>query len=385
MIVFIQFDKMYSYVRFCFILCGLRLYRTAVIEALNESSRDLFCEVFQNENFEGESVQIHGTQRIQNFTQITQSWSVEGDTLHSFKLPTSIPSDIVCVVRSCTIENFHGSCTVFKFSQQRVQSSDLKSFECKCFNENDDELLDDSKSEIVNDSNNGLSCTERDIQNYSQFQNFTRLGKKIVGVGRNYIWQKTDLSEVVASGSSPKDPIIFLKPTSSYLTEGNLIQLPQGLGVIYYELELAVVIGKLAHNVEETKAMDYVAGYALALDMTAEEVLKSSIKSGLPWNLAKGFDGACPIGTFIPKSCIPNPHNVHLSASVNGVTTQSDSTSQMIFKIPQLISYISKTMTLEPNDVILTGTPDGFGQVKSRDIMKGWLNDGLAKIQFVVS
>ncbi|KAG4077655.1 hypothetical protein HA402_009385 [Bradysia odoriphaga] len=161
------------------------------------------------------------------------------------------------------------------------------------------------------------------------------------------------------------------------------------LGVIYYELELAVVIGKSARYVSATDAMDYVAGYALALDMTAKEILKSSISKGLPWTVSKSFDGACPIGAFIPKACIQNPHELQLTASVNGVIKQNDSTSKMIFKIPQLIAYVSSFMTLEANDVILTGTPDGFGAVKSGDVIEGWLHgigdDNLAKIKFIVA
>lgn len=101
--------------------------------------------------------------------------------------------------------------------------------------------------------------------------------------------------------------------------------------------------------------------------------------------MAKGFDGACPIGKFIPKSCIADPHDLQLTASINGITKQNDRTSQMIFKIPQLISYVSAFMTLEPNDVILTGTPDGFGAVQSGDVIEGSLNDDLAKIKFVVA
>lgn len=112
---------------------------------------------------------------------------------------------------------------------------------------------------------------------------------------------------------------------------------------------------------------------------------KSSIAKGLPWTLAKGFDGACPIGKFIAKDCIRDPHDVQLVARINGVTTQNDSTSRMIFKIPQLISYVSQYTTLEANDVILTGTPDGFGRVKSGDVIEGSLNENLAKIQFVVA
>ncbi|KAG4067482.1 hypothetical protein HA402_002759 [Bradysia odoriphaga] len=383
---------MYRHVRFTLILVALKGLNAAVIDTFEKSS-NLYCEVFQSNDFGGESFQIAQSQKISNFALLTESWTdVElntTDQFYSFKLPVAIPAGTNCVVKSCTEENFGGNCTVFKLSQERIQPYRLKSFECNCFNVDDDKIIENEKAvdvRVIGQASVKQVCDDGD---YSTFKNFTKIGKTIVGVGRNYIWHKTDLSKVVASGSSPDDPIIFLKPTSSYLSEGSLIHLPRNLGVIYYELELAVVIGKSARYVSATDGMDYVAGYALALDMTAKEILKSSISKGLPWTVSKSFDGACPIGAFIPKACIQNPHELQLTASVNGVIKQNDSTSEMIFKIPQLIAYVSSFMTLEANDVILTGTPDGFGAVKSGDVIEGWLNgigdDNLAKIKFIVA
>ncbi|XP_037038254.1 acylpyruvase FAHD1, mitochondrial-like [Bradysia coprophila] len=384
---------MYRHVRFTLILLALSALNAAVIDPSEKSSHNLYCQVFQSNDFGGESFQIAQSQKINNFALLTESWTDVGsnhtDQFYSFKLPASIPAGTNCVVKSCTEENFGGNCTVFKLSQERIQPYRLKSFECNCFNVDEDKIVENEKATDVHINGQASMKQVCDDGDYSTFTNFTTIGKTIVGVGRNYIWHKTDLSKVVASGSSPDDPIIFLKPASSYLSEGSLIHLPRNLGVIYYELELAVVIGKSARYVSATDAMDYVAGYALALDMTAKEILKSSISKGLPWTVSKSFDGACPIGAFIPKACIQNPHDLQLTASVNGVIKQNDSTSKMIFKIPQLIAFVSSFMTLEANDVILTGTPDGFGAVKSGDIIEGWLdgnvNDSLSKIKFVVA
>lgn len=108
---------------------------------------------------------------------------------------------------------------------------------------------------------------------------------------------------------------------------------------------------------------------------------KRSGNQSLPWEIGKGFDTACPVGKFIPKTFVPDPNNVHLECRVNGKVTQSENTSQMIFNVQQLISYVSKYMTLEPHDVILTGTPDGFGPVKEGDSIEGRLSN-LTSIRF---
>lgn len=129
--------------------------------------------------------------------------------------------------------------------------------------------------------------------------------------------------------------------------------------------------------------MDHVQGYVLALDMTARNIQEELKKKQHPWFLAKGFDTSCPISDFIPKEKITNINNVNLKLMVNDVVKQDGNTSDLVFKIPTLISYISKYFKLEYGDLILTGTPAGVSRVKHGDVMKGSLND-LANFEFPV-
>ena len=121
--------------------------------------------------------------------------------------------------------------------------------------------------------------------------------------------------------------------------------------------------------------LDHIGGYVLALDMTDREAQSRAKKCGLPWTLGKSFDTSCPVSRFIEKSCIADPHNVELWLNVNGVTRQRASTSEMIFSIPYLISWISHQMTLEPGDLILTGTPAGVGPVHAGDHIDCGISD----------
>ncbi|CAL2226935.1 unnamed protein product [Prunus armeniaca] len=198
-----------------------------------------------------------------------------------------------------------------------------------------------------------------------------QVGTKIVGVGRNYAAHAKELGNAV-----PKDPVLFLKPTSSYLENGGTIEVPHPLLSLDHEVELAVVISKKARDVPQATAMDYVAGYALALDMTAREIQASAKSAGLPWTIAKGQDTFTPISSLhaklfdspnfmqLPKEMVPDPDNIELWLKVDGELRQKGSTKDMIFKLPFLISHISSIMTLLEGDVILTGTPKGVGPVK---------------------
>lgn len=122
--------------------------------------------------------------------------------------------------------------------------------------------------------------------------------------------------------------------------------------------------------------MAYVGGYVLALDMTARDLQEKAKKKGQPWFIAKGFDTSCPISEFIPITKIPDPHNIKLWLKVNGEMKQNGSTADMIFKIPDLLSYISLYFKLEEGDLILTGTPSGVGEVKPGDV----INCGLGSL-----
>ena len=162
-----------------------------------------------------------------------------------------------------------------------------------------------------------------------------------------------------------------------------LFQLPLGASEIHHEVELGVVIGSRCSSVTESNIPDHIGGYFLALDMTDRNRQKSAQTKGLPWTVAKGFDTACPVSDFIPKDRIPDPQNVDLWLKVNGNLRQSGNTKLMIFPVKKLISWISERITLEEGDVILTGTPEGVGPVRSGDIIECGLGD-ITKMKYSI-
>jgi len=210
---------------------------------------------------------------------------------------------------------------------------------------------------------------------------FIRNGKKIVAIGRNYAAHAKELSNAV-----PKEPFFFLKPTSSYLLSGSKLEIPQGI-IAHHEVELGLVIGKGGRDISQRNAESHIAGYTLAVDMTARNLQDKVKKQGLPWSAAKGFDTFTPIASMmIPKTAVQDPHNLLLSLTINGITRQAGSTGDMIFPIPRLIEHISSIMTLEEGDLILTGTPSGVGPVVPGDQVKCLLADAkgeeLIKLEF---
>ncbi|KAF9584478.1 hypothetical protein BGW38_006328 [Lunasporangiospora selenospora] len=188
-------------------------------------------------------------------------------------------------------------------------------------------------------------------------QDFIRTGRKIVAVGRNYAEHAKELGN-----SIPSAPFFFLKPTSSYITDGESIEIPEGCEV-HHELELAVIIGKEGRDIPASEANDYIAGYALSLDMTARNLQEMAKEKGMPWTVAKGFDTFTPISSLITKDDIPDHDDVDLLLQIDGDTKQEGNTRDMIFSIPILIENISSVMKLQEGDVILTGTPEGVGPV----------------------
>lgn len=207
---------------------------------------------------------------------------------------------------------------------------------------------------------------------------FWEWGKNIVCVGRNYADHVRELRN-----AAPSEPLLFLKPSSAYAPEGSPVLLPPHTRNLHHELELAVVLGRSGRAVSEAAAMDYVAGYALCLDMTARDVQDECKKKGLPWTLAKSFTGSCPVSAFVPKDKVPDPHRLKLWLRVNGQLRQEGETSAMIFSIPYLISYVTKFIALEEGDIILTGTPKGVGPVKENDEIQAGI-EGLVNMTFKV-
>lgn len=199
------------------------------------------------------------------------------------------------------------------------------------------------------------------ILHLTTMASFVSTGRKIVAIGRNYAKHAKELGNAV-----PDKPFFFLKPTTSYVSSGGKVEIPRGV-IVHHEVELGVVIGKTGRDIAASRAPDFVAGYALGIDMTGRNVQDAAKKKGLPWTAAKGFDTFTPISDFIPKSSISDPTNVNLWLKINGEFRQNGTTADMIFNIPQLIEHVSSIMTLEEGDLILTGTPEGVGAIKAGD------------------
>ncbi|OHB28291.1 MAG: acylpyruvase [Desulfuromonadaceae bacterium GWB2_53_15] len=187
---------------------------------------------------------------------------------------------------------------------------------------------------------------------------------KIVCLARNYAEHARELGN-----ETPAAPVLFMKPSSSVIADNGAVRIPSWSQECHYEVELAVLIGKTSRKVPVEAAMEHVAGYGVAIDMTLRDVQNQLKAKGLPWEIAKGFDSACPLSDFVPAAVIPDPHNLELRLSVNGELKQNGTSSDMIHRVPQIISYISGIFTLEPGDVILTGTPAGVGPVQAGDTM----------------
>eukprot|EP00743_Colponemidia_sp_Colp-15_P001313 GILK01001438.1.p2 GENE.GILK01001438.1~~GILK01001438.1.p2 ORF type:complete len:270 (+),score=45.02 GILK01001438.1:108-812(+) len=203
-------------------------------------------------------------------------------------------------------------------------------------------------------------------------------GKKIIAVGKNY----RDHVKEMGGSSDPKAPVLFLKPTSSFIREPKPIEIPDG-ELVHHEVELAVVIGKEGRDIPLSQAMKHVAGYTVALDLTARDLQAEAKKAGLPWSVSKGFDTFTPISQYIDASRVSDPHNLTLWCKVNGELKQRGNTSGMIFSVPHVIAYISSIMTLEEGDTILTGTPSGVGPIRAGDTISAGI-EGLVEMSFPV-
>ncbi|CAK5084513.1 unnamed protein product [Meloidogyne enterolobii] len=178
----------------------------------------------------------------------------------------------------------------------------------------------------------------------NNLKKFYEFGRKIVCVGRNYREHALELNNPV-----PEKPLIFAKTANAFVLVGGKIRAPSDCLCLHHE------------------AYDYIGGYTIALDMTARDIQDDLKKAGHPWYLAKSFDSSCPIGEFIDKKKITDPHNLEIYCLVNGQIRQKSKTDCMIFNIPTLLEYITRTITLQPGDLVLTGTPSGVSQCVSGD------------------
>ena len=179
---------------------------------------------------------------------------------------------------------------------------------------------------------------------------------KIIAVGLNYVDHARELGMEL-----PRNPVLFIKPPSALIYNNDPIVYPSQTQELHYEAELAVVINKRAKNIKPEEVADYIAGFTCANDVTARDLQKLDGQ----WTRAKSFDTFCPVGPEIVGGIDPDDRAIKLY--LNGEIKQSSNTANMIFKVDYLVSFISQIMTLEPEDIILTGTPVGVGPMKVGD------------------
>jgi len=177
----------------------------------------------------------------------------------------------------------------------------------------------------------------------------------------------------------PSEPVLFLKPPSSLIGDSEAILIPEGIGRVDHEVELALLIGKGGRRISVSRALEHVGWAAVFNDITARDMQSEAKRSGMPWTLSKGIDTFSPISPPVPIGEVPELHGLDIKLSVNGLRRQSGNTSQMIFPPEEIIAYISKWMTLEKGDIIATGTPEGVGPIFPGDVVEARI-EGIGKI-----
>ncbi len=185
---------------------------------------------------------------------------------------------------------------------------------------------------------------------------------KIVCMGRNYVAHIEELNN-----PRPERPMFFIKPATALQPLDEPIRIPPYSTRARHELELAALIGRTLKDASEDEVYAAIEGWAVAIDVTLQDVQEQCKQKGHPWEIAKAFDGSCPVSEFVPAAEVPDPQDVLISMRVNGGQRHDDSTRLMIHTIPQLVAAASQYFTLEPGDIVLTGTPAGVGPLEPGD------------------
>ncbi len=194
---------------------------------------------------------------------------------------------------------------------------------------------------------------------------------KIICIGRNYVAHAHELNNEV-----PDEPVFFMKPDSSLLRNNDPFYIPNWTNDVHHEIELVIKINRLGKNIEKRFANRYFDEIGLGIDFTARDVQNKLKEKGLPWEKAKAFDQAAVLGgSFIEKSAFTDQQNISFSLKINDIVVQNGNSGLMIFSFDDIISYVSKYVTLKIGDLIYTGTPAGVGPVKIDDHLEGFLED----------
>lgn len=191
---------------------------------------------------------------------------------------------------------------------------------------------------------------------------------KIICIGRNYAEHAKEMNSAV-----PTEPVFFMKPDTALLKEGDFY-LPDFSKDVHHEIELVLKICKTGKHIEEQFAHKYYDEIGLGIDFTARDVQAKCKERGLPWEKAKAFDNAAPLGKMVKKETFGDLNNISFELKINGEAKQNGNSKDLIFSFDNVISYISKFITLKQGDLIYTGTPEGVGQVKIGDKLEGFIN-----------
>ncbi|OIN61119.1 fumarylacetoacetate hydrolase family protein [Arsenicibacter rosenii] len=193
---------------------------------------------------------------------------------------------------------------------------------------------------------------------------------KIIAVGRNYAEHIKELNN-----EQPDDPVIFTKPETAILRNNDTFYYPDFSSDVHHEVEILIKISRTGKNIDEKFAYKYYDEIGIGIDFTARDVQSKLKAKGLPWDLAKGFNGSAPISGFVPKSQFADLQDINFRLDINGETRQQGNTSLMLYKIDYLISFVSRYFLLQQGDIIFTGTPKGVSGVRPGDRLTAYLED----------
>jgi acylpyruvate hydrolase len=200
-----------------------------------------------------------------------------------------------------------------------------------------------------------------------------KLFMKIFCIGRNYADHAKEMKNDL-----PTEPVIFMKPKNAALLPGRPFYYPDFTKDLHYECELVIRISKNGKHVAEKFAHKYYDAYTIGIDFTARDLQREQQKKGLPWEIAKAFDGSAVVGEFVPVTDATDLNDLRFRLDKNGATVQEGHTADMIFRVNNLIAYISKYFTLNIGDLLFTGTPAGVGPVVTDDVLVGYLEGNKA-------
>ncbi|MDA0176071.1 fumarylacetoacetate hydrolase family protein [Mesoflavibacter profundi] len=193
---------------------------------------------------------------------------------------------------------------------------------------------------------------------------------KLICIGRNYTKHIEELQN-----ERPTEPVVFIKPDTAILLKKQPFFIPDFSNDVHHEVEVLVKINRVGKHIDKKFAHKYYDKIGLGIDFTARDLQQKLKEKGLPWEKAKSFDGAAVIGNWIDKSEIEDVNAINFSLKKNETTIQSGNTSHMLYKIDEIIEYVSKYFTLKIGDIIFTGTPEGVGKVVANDELKGYIED----------